>query len=236
LVIANSRAGSEYAVAQGFPKSKLEVIPNGIDINRFRVDKTAGQQFRADWGIPAASRVIGIVGRLDPMKDHYTFLTAVGPLLLAHPNWHVLCVGDGPSAYREELQTIADKGGYGANVTWTGPVQSMTAAYNALDVLVSSSYGEGFPNVLGEAMACAVPCVATDVGDSTLIIGPYGKIVPPRQAEALRHAIATTLDAVERNEIDTKCCRSWIEDRYSVAHLHRQTVETLQHLVESGLA
>lgn len=193
LVIANSNAGVKDMLARGYKPKKYIVIHNGIDIERFRFDKKAREDFRAKIGVSSNQKLIGIVGRLDPMKDHYTFLQAAALVLQNLKNVKFLCVGDGPSHYAKKLKELSKKLGIENKVIWLGAQKDMPTIYSALDLLVSSSYGEGFSNVIGEAMACGVPCIVTDVGDSALIVGNMGIVVPPKDPQKLAQAIVSLL-------------------------------------------
>jgi glycosyltransferase involved in cell wall biosynthesis len=198
LIIANSQAGYQSHVADGFPKDKIVVIPNGIDTARFFQNPQARERIRAQWGIAGDEVLIGIVGRLDAMKDHATFLQAAALLRQERPQVRFVCVGDGAPDYRATLQDRARALGLSNHVLWIGMQSQVADVYNALDLLVNSSYGEGFSNVLGEAMACGVPCVATDVGDSRLVIGDEGQLVPPKDPATLKTAIQQVLDRKPR--------------------------------------
>ncbi|MCH8096594.1 MAG: glycosyltransferase [Proteobacteria bacterium] len=201
LVIANSEAGRDHAVARGFPGDKMAVVPNGIDTQFFRPDPAASPRLRADLGIGSEGRLIGLVARLDPMKDHPTFLRAVAEFLESGGRARFICVGDGPRAYRESLQTLGRELGIDANLSWAGSRDDMPSVYNALDVLtLTSAFGEGFPNVLGEAMACGVPCVATDVGDVKRVLGEAGIVVAPGDPGALARAWVTILRRFETED------------------------------------
>ncbi len=201
LVIANSEAGRDHALVRGLPDGKIVVVPNGIDSQFFRPDPPAGARLRADLGIGSEARLIGLVARLDPMKDHPTFLQAVAEFVKCGGAARFICVGDGPRAYRETLETLARELGIEANLSWAGARDDMPSVYNALDVLtLTSAFGEGFPNVLGEAMACGVPCVATDVGDVKRVLGEAGIVVPPGDPRALARAWVTMLRRIESED------------------------------------
>lgn len=164
----------------------MVVIPNGIDTERFHTDAEAGRQLRHAWGVEDDEILIGLVGRLDPMKDHPTFLHAAALLAQEVPAVRFVCVGSGSAAYQRELQALAAELDLADRVIWAGPASDMRAVYGALQIATSASaYGEGFANVLGEAMACGVPCVTTDVGDSARIVADTGAVVPPRAPLAL---------------------------------------------------
>lgn len=184
-IIVNSEAGATHHAALGYPAERIRVIPNGIDTRRFRFDAEGRVRKRRAWGIPDEAVLVGLVGRLDPMKDHPTFLKAAALLAKRDCRWRFVCVGGSADpAYAQALHSLADRAGLRERLTWTGPQDDMPAVYSALDVAASTSYGEGFPNVIAEAMACGRPCVATDVGDSARIVGGCGAIVAARNPEA----------------------------------------------------
>jgi glycosyltransferase involved in cell wall biosynthesis len=185
LIVVNSYAGQTYHLAHGFPADKMVVIPNGIDTERFKPDKEARARVRAEWNIAEDTILIGLVGRLDPLKDHPTFLKAAALLCQEVENLRFVCVGSGLESYANELYSLSQELGISNKVIWAGARTDMPAVHNSLDIAASSSYTEGFPNVIGEGMACGVPCVVTDVGDSALIVGETGVVVPPKDPEAI---------------------------------------------------
>lgn len=224
LIISNSYAGRRVYVEDGYPADRTIVIPNGIDINRFCPNVGARERIRAQWGVREDEPLIGLVGRLDPMKDHETFMQAAVLLLQERTQVRFVCVGDGPSQYRASLQSRADALGLSDRMMWVGIQSQMPHIYNALDLLVnSSSYGEGFANVLGEAMACGVRCVATDVGDSGLVIGDTGQLVPHKDPAALKTAMLRVLD---RKPAAAEIRRRIVE-HFSVDTLVRTTEQVL---------
>ncbi|MBK9307111.1 MAG: glycosyltransferase [Nitrospira sp.] len=233
LIISNSYAGRQDHIADGYPADRTVVISNGIDINRFFPNVEARERMRIQWGVGKDEVVIGLVGRLDPQKDHETFLQAAVLLRQEKTQVRFVCVGDGRSDYRTALQDRAQRLGLSDCVMWVGGQSEMPHIYNALDVLVnSSSYGEGFANVLGEAMACGVPCVATDVGDSGLVIGDTGHLVPPKDPAALKTAI---LRVLARQPVAAEIRRRIVE-HFSVenlVHTTERTLLTLWHLPTS---
>jgi glycosyltransferase involved in cell wall biosynthesis len=195
LIIANSDAGRQYAIEQGFPEEKTTVVLNGIDTARFHPDAAGRARLRAVWGLGPEVTLVGVVARLNPMKDHRNFLRAAARLTKRRNDLRFVCIGDGPEPYRSELAALGRDLGLERALIWAGAHADVTAAYSALDIAVNASaYGEGFSNVIGEAMACGVPCVVTDVGDSARIVGDAGEVVLPGDPEALAAGVTRLLD------------------------------------------
>jgi glycosyltransferase involved in cell wall biosynthesis len=231
-IVANSEAGRRHVARVGFPEARLRFIPNGIDTREFRPDPVAGQRARSEWGIEPEQKLVGLVGRLDPMKDHPTFLRAGAILLERLPAARFVCVGDGPRDYAERLRLLAASLGFGERLLWAGARSDMTAVYNALDLLCSAScWGEGFPNVVGEAMACGIRCAATDVGDSARIVGDTGVIVSPGDPGRLARAIEDSL-LRDENEAQRLRRRRRIVEEFGVEALVARTERLFQEALE----
>ena len=184
-IIVNSHAGKEFHRGIGYSTNRMMIIPNGICTDRFKPDYSAGLKVRDEWGIDEETITIGLIGRLDPMKDHATFLRAVKIFNQEGCSVRFVCIGDGKGPCKSEIHSLCRTLGLNGSLIWAGERYDMTAVYNAMDIVTSSSFSEGFPNVIGEAMACGVPCVVTDVGDSAIIVGETGIIVPPKDPQAL---------------------------------------------------
>jgi glycosyltransferase involved in cell wall biosynthesis len=194
LIIVNSRAGFEHAASRRYPREKMIVIPNGIDADRFAPDAVARRRVRHEWHVSTTERLVGLVGRLDPVKDHRTFLAAAAHLARDRGDVRFVCVGDGDPQYGREMQQLAATLGIADRVSWVPGRADMPAVYNALDVACVSSTSEGFPNVLAEAMSCGVPCVATDVGDVSWLLGRPDSIAPVGDARGLADRMGALLD------------------------------------------
>ncbi len=184
-IIVNSQAGMHYHIAEGYSPHRMVVIPNGINTTRFRPDAPAGAAMRTAWGVAPETLLIGKVSRLEHLKGHSTLFAAVALLVRQRTDVQVLCIGKGTPEYTLKLRQQVAQLGIAEHVRWVDGCDDMPAAYNSLDIATSASESEGFPNVIGEAMACGVPCVVTDVGDATLIVGETGVVVPPGNARAL---------------------------------------------------
>lgn len=176
------------------------------------------------------TRLIGLVGRLDPMKGHPQFLRAAALLRRRHPALRFVCVGDGADDYRCALHQLAGELGLNDCLIWAGTRTDMPAVYNALDLAVSSSvWGEGLANMVGEAMACGVPCVVTEVGDAAWVVGDAGRVVPPGDPAALAEGLEEMLGRLERDgPALSQAARRRVEEQLGVEALVRGTLAAIE--------
>lgn len=230
-IICNSQAGMRYAVEKGYPHEKLCVIANGTDTERFFPDRKSGLKLREQWGIRANEKLIGMVGRMDPMKDYPNFLQAASLLVQEREDIRFVCVGGGPDKYIHEYRDLARSLNLKRFLIWAGEQSNMLNIYNSLDVMaLTSAFGEGFSNAIGEAMACGVPCVATDVGDAAQLIGTLGEIIPPRDSEALKQGILTMLNRLENETSLAAKVTQRITEQFSTAKLVSRTTDILNQV------
>jgi glycosyltransferase involved in cell wall biosynthesis len=233
LIICNSTSGLEFHVGRGYPRSRTVMIPNGIDTDAFAPDPAAPQAIRAEWGVTDDRILVGLVGRIDPMKDHRTFLQAARLVATDRPDVRFACVGGGPPGDRQALERLTAELALADRVTWTGGRTDLPAVYNAFDLLVSSSsWGEGFPNVVAEAMATAVPAVVTDVGDSAFVVGATGWVCPAGSpvelAQTMLAAVESRPELVRRGAL----ARQRVVAEFSEERRDRATAAELTRLVE----
>lgn len=217
-VIANSSIAVDVHHRLGYEPRRFDVIPNGFDLDRYAPDPEAGSALRAECNIPGDAPLIGMVARFDPQKDHATLLHAMSELLVEFPDTHLVLCGDDMDDGNEGLRSLVDTLGVRRNVHLLGRRHDIPRIAAALDVgVLSSAYGEGFPNVIGETMACGVPCVATSTGDCSAVIGDTGHIVPPRNPRALADALATVLRMPPQERIALgQSARTRIQTQYSL--------------------
>jgi glycosyltransferase involved in cell wall biosynthesis len=209
LILCNSQAGRAYYAARGYPLQKMHVIPNGIDTERFQPQPRT----------PSQTLTFGLVGRMNPMKDHATFLHAAA----LDPHAQFIIVGSGDAAYEQQMRDLATRLKLTDRLTWMPAQSDMPAVYAKFDCLVNSSaFGEGFSNVIGEAMACGVPCIASNVGDSAWIIGDKAQVFPVGDHTALAQCM---LSFHPHNP------RQRIVDEFSVAKLIERTSRLLSKKV-----
>jgi glycosyltransferase involved in cell wall biosynthesis len=233
LIIANSFAGREHVVSRGYPRSKVTVIPNGIDTNRFAPRPETGRRIRAEWNVPEGQKLVGLVGRVDPAKGHDTFLGAAALLAQRRPDLQFVCVGDGPCSRRQTVQRLGAELGLDGRVLWVSDHTDVPGVYNALDVFCCASDSEGFPNVVGEAMACGVPCVVTNAGDSAWILGQPRFTVQPGDARGLADRVEVLLNTPPQEIARmTSASRQRVVDLFSIGNLARATERAIAPLLE----
>ena len=185
VVITNSEAGRAFHAGLGYQPRRWAVISNGVDLDEFKPDPTPRQPVREELGVARDALLIGLVARVDPLKDHATFIQAAGRFVRSEPRAQVVLVGLGASRGNASLMGHISRAGLSARVHLLGRRADVSRILAALDIACLSSITEGFPNVVAEAMACEVPCVVTDVGDASRIVADTGVVVPPRDPAAL---------------------------------------------------
>ncbi|HEY2823628.1 MAG TPA: glycosyltransferase [Candidatus Acidoferrum sp.] len=215
-ITVNSMAGLEYAVKGGLPREKMMFIPNGIDTNTFFPNEDERHRVRVQWNMGDDVKIVGNISRFDPIKNHKMFLKAAAMVAAERPDVRFVCVGHGKESYLQELKQLSRTLGIETKVHWIQAQSEVRAVYNAIDVFCSASFSEGFPNVIGEAMACGRHCVATDVGDSALVVGDTGVVVPSDDAKALAAGLLDRLNAPETLNLRA---RQRILENFTVAHL-----------------
>jgi len=184
-IVCCSEASRRIHTDLGYAGEMMTVIPNGFDLASFRPDPETRSSVRRELGIPEETPLIGLVGRYNPQKDHYNFICAAACLFTSMPDVHFMLCGEGVTRENPELVKWITAADISARCHLLGRREDIPRLTAAMDIATSSSYSEGFPNVIGEAMACGVPCVVTDAGDSALIVGKTGIVVPPRNPHAL---------------------------------------------------
>jgi glycosyltransferase involved in cell wall biosynthesis len=194
-IVCCSEVARRFHAAMGYAAEKMIVIPNGFDLRSFRPDPEARQSVRVELGLPLAAPLIGLVARFDTEKDHRTFVAAAARLRAVMPDVHFLLCGQGVDSSNTILRGWIASAGLNSCCHLLGLRDDVPRLTAALDVATLSSYGEGFPNVIGEAMACSVPCVVTDVGECAAIVGDTGRVVPPKNPETLANTWRELLEA-----------------------------------------
>ncbi|MGQ3684441.1 MAG: glycosyltransferase family 4 protein [Candidatus Loosdrechtia sp.] len=189
-IVSCAESSRDVHVGIGYHSGKMLVIPNGFDLEGFRPDTEAKVSVRRELGLETDALLVGMVGRFDLQKDHQNLVLAAKYLKEQGIDVFFVLCGRGVANNNEMLTGWIREAGLTDRFFLLGFRDDIPRLTAALDIAcLSSAFGEGFPNVLGEAMACEIPCVATDVGDSANIIGDTGRVVPPKNPVALGKAL-----------------------------------------------
>ena len=211
-VITNSHAGRAHHMTLGYNPRRWVYIPNGFDSSFFEPSVNARLAVRTALKIKQDGLVVGMVARNDPMKDYNTLLHAMYEVMLAKPRVHLIVAG----SYTQLLESalpISLKN----RIHCLGDRSDIPDILASLDLFVlSSAFGEGFPNVLGEAMLTEIPCIATDVGDCNVLLDPEF-LVPASDTYALQEKIKYMLNqSLEERHVIGANSRQKILSRYSL--------------------
>lgn len=193
-ILYNSKTSANHHENLGYQVAKTLVIPNGFDTEVFTPSFESRISIRKELGVTNDILLIGLVGRYHPMKDHANFLHAAALLLKNYSDVQFVISGGGVDWHNQTLCKLIHDLGLVERIHLLGERHDMPCLTASLDIASCSSYAEGFANVIGEAMSCGLPCVVTDVGDSGWIVGNTGRVVPPRDSEALANAWKELID------------------------------------------
>lgn len=223
-VIVNSAAGRTFHEQIGYHPREWVLLPNGFDLDAFRPDPALRAAVRAELDFAPDDRIVGLMARRDAMKDHPTFLRAAALLRARRPNARFLLAGQGVTLEDPELRRLIADNALDEHVRLLGERRDMPRLLAALDLAsLTSTFGEGFPNVVGEAMACGVPCVVTDVGDAAAIVADTGLVVPANDPPALAAAWERLFDLppAERQALSARA-RQRIAEHYALDQIVRR--------------
>ena len=175
---ANSEAGRRSHEGLGYAPARWIYLPNGFDLKEWRPDAVDRAAVREELGLGPEDVGIVMVARVDPMKDHTNLLAAAAYLVERRPQVRFVLIGRGTDA-------LALPPAFAGSVVALGERTDIPRLLRGFDIAVlSSSFGEGFPNAIGEAMSTGLPCVVTDVGDTAALVQDTGIVVPPRDPVA----------------------------------------------------
>jgi glycosyltransferase involved in cell wall biosynthesis len=218
-IIYNSNLSADQHCNIGFPAKKTKIIANGFDLQKFKSDQQRRQQLHEELKAPESVLLVGHISRLHPMKDHATLLRAIDRVVDSLSSTGskqevlFLLIGHGVTSELSSNKSIRFLG-------WRSDIPEIMSA---LDIVVSSSaWGEGFPNVVGEAMASEVPCVVTDVGDSAYIVGKYGRVCSVGDDQCIANSLLQLIDNKEERKIAGRQARKRINENYSMDKIKKE--------------
>jgi glycosyltransferase involved in cell wall biosynthesis len=238
-IVCVSQASEVHHVSMGYDARKFVIIPNGFDCTEFQPNEATRREMRRELGLADEHVLIGMVARIAPQKDHPNFIRAAIALARRRPEVRfLLCGGPGVDGAKGTTLDNTDlagplrEAGLLNRFFLLGRRDDIPRIMSALDIAALSSYGEAFPLVIGEAMACGVPCVVTDVGDSGLLVAETGRVVPPRDPEALAGAWEdlVALGTEGRRRLG-EAARARIKENFSLPHVAEQYAALWRRLV-----
>ncbi|WP_373941857.1 glycosyltransferase [Vibrio chagasii] len=192
-IISCAHVAKNYHTSIGYNKKNIVVIPNGLDTRKFNT------KFEYIYASEEPIKM-GMIARFDPQKDHITLFRALQVIKNEGYEFKCTLVGNGINSQNSSLSTLINEFGLADYLELHSEVDNVETLMKELDLhILSSAYGEGFPNVLSEAMACGVPCIATDVGDSRYIINKFGIIVRPNDPSELAEAMVSMIKKYQTN-------------------------------------
>jgi len=220
----------------GYAAEKFVIIPNGFDLGDYRSDPVAGVNLRAELNIEPADPLIGMVARYNPQKDHANFVQAARIYHQAFPQTHFVLCGEGLTWDNAAIVAEIEAAGLRDRFHLLGRRDDMPSVFSALTLhTLSSAYGEAFPNVLGEAMACSVPCVATDVGDSSFLIGDTGMVIPPRDPQALAAAWERLMNLSQEERLALgERARQRVQQLFSIVQIAQRYQDLYKQVIDCG--
>ena len=217
IIVINSKKAKKIYESKGYDKRKLKYIPNGYDLSTLKVSKSQKIDFQKKIKIKKQIPLIGYVARYDPLKDHLNLLNALSLIRLKDKDFFCILVGSNINKNKILINEIK-KLKLNDCIRLLGPMNNVSKVMNSLDIHILSSASEGFPNVVAEAMAHKTPCVVTNVGDSSYIVGKTGWVVPPNDSVKLAKAIKTALNEIGTKNWNKKCnlARERIKQKFSI--------------------
>jgi glycosyltransferase involved in cell wall biosynthesis len=235
LILSCSEQARLIHIEKGYAAEKMVVVPNGFDLMRFKPDNNARHSVRKELGLMQDVLLVGLIGRFDPQKNHAGFFRAAGYLLEKMPSVRFLLAGKDIASANSNLLQMAKDAGVLENCHFLGLRDDIPRLMAALDVLASSSDGEAFPNVLGEAMASGVPCAVTDAGDSAVIVGDVGRSVAVGDMRGLAVAMQELLclSPEEKQSLSEKI-RHRVLSHYEISQVVRDYEDFYIHLTQDN--
>lgn len=204
-IIVISRSSKKNCIKLGYNKKKINLISTGFDLSIYKISKNQRLNFRQKFKIKKNIALIGIVARYHPVKDHNNLFNALTHITQNNKKFCCVLVGPGTHKKNKTLFNRIKELRLDSNVKLLGPLNNISEVMNALDINILCSKSEGFPNVVAEAMACGTPCIVTNVGDSSLIVGKTGWVIPPNNSAILSRTIKIVLDEINKKSWKKKC-------------------------------
>jgi glycosyltransferase involved in cell wall biosynthesis len=233
-IVCAAEASRRSHISVGYDPSRMLVVPNGFDVSRLIATPEQVAALRKECFTKKDAIVIGCLGRFHPVKDHRSFVRAAGIVAQRAPDVVFVMIGEGLDKANVALMGWIAETGYGDRFVLLGHRTDVPVCLASMDVFCMSSRTEGFPNVVGEAMAMGVPCVVTDVGDAAMLVADTGRTVPKEDpvalAEGLLELVQMTPDA--RKQLGMRA-RARIYSTFTMAHSRAQFEVLYQKMMDA---
>lgn len=220
-IISCSIVAKKKHIEYGYCKEKINVIPNGFELDKFKYIENSKKILEKEFPTLKNKIIFSLVARYEILKDHKTCIEAIKVIKEKYTkNFILLLCGTNINRSNLELMKLIEVNGVKDNVLLLDRRDDIPLIMSATDIYVSSSSGEGFPNVIGEAMACETPCVVTNVGDSAYIVGKTGKVVERQNPVKLGNVIIEFLKTKQYLE-KRKEARERIKKNFEIKEIIR---------------
>jgi len=233
VVLFNSLAGQRSHLALGYRPRAEKMVPNGFDVQAWHPDVGRRRQFRAEIEVTDGTFLVGMVARYHRIKDHRCFFAAAARIRSCRADVRFVLAGQGIAWSNEALVADIEKFGVRDCVILLDSRNDMVSVMAGLDCLVLTSTSEGFPNVIGEAMASGVPCVTTDAGDAGLMIADTGRVVRVGDAVGIAESVLALIASTpqERAALAARC-RTRIEENFEIGRVLSRYADFYRELHE----
>ena len=222
-IIVNSDQAREYLITNKIPSHKIALIQNGVDTERFGCWPQAREEYRREHKIPREVFLIGMIARLDPIKNYEMYIESASRILLTDPDYLFLIVGAGETQYEKQLRSLVKRLGVSDKIVFCGAQKFVGKILNSLDVFVLTSKSEGFSNALAEALASGVPTIATTVGDNKTLLSDWGIGIDSEDIGALVREIRRIKKKKVSYERRTEAAQQF-SDRFRIARMVDETL------------
>lgn len=233
LLLSNSHAGIRHHQQMGYRNSSIKVIANGFEPARFMPNEKVYAEFRKALGLNNGDILIGLIARWDPMKGHETFIRAASIVAEKFPHVYFILAGSNIEKGNLELLRMIEENRLDGRAFLLGEVNNVWRINMALDIACSSSLGEGFSNAIGEAMACGVPCVVTDVGDSAWLVGETGRVISPGDPKGIAAALIEFIQNHELRDCLGNEARKRIQTHFNIVDVVAEMEKTYELLLSA---
>lgn len=218
-IISCSIIAKETHIKYGYSSEKVNVIPNGFELEKFKYIENSKKILEREFPTLKNKLIFSLVARYEILKDHKTCIEAIKIIKEKYTkNFRLLLCGTNINEKNLDLMKLIEVNGVQDNVLLLDRRDDIPIIMSATDIYISSSSGEGFPNVIGEAMACETPCVVTDVGDSAYIVGDTGKVIKRKAPMELAEKIIKFIEEKEYL-LNRKKCRERIIENFEIKRI-----------------